>query len=62
LTVRVYDRMGRVVRQFGQQQLLSGCAAWHGVHDNGSPVSIGMYIILVESEGYSSKHAVVVAR
>lgn len=63
LTVRIFDRQGRVVREFDHYQTMTGSMVWHGFSDGGSTLPIGIYIVLVTGgDDEALKQAVVVAR
>ncbi|MFH1686952.1 MAG: lamin tail domain-containing protein [bacterium] len=61
LAIRIFDRQGRLVKEFAQHQAMTGRVVWHGKSDGGSDVPIGIYIVLVEGDGEAAKQAVVVA-
>ncbi len=63
-SLKIFDRFGRVVRQFfNQQQYIPTTIVWDGKDDSRRLVPIGIYIIYFEaSPNYKSKTTVVVAR
>ena len=64
LTMRVYDRQGRVVRTIiDGERLLKSSYTWDGRSDGGNRLPIGIYILYLEAAGGGSvKKTVVIAR
>ncbi|UCG62333.1 MAG: lamin tail domain-containing protein [Candidatus Zixiibacteriota bacterium] len=63
-TVRVYDRQGRVVKRFFEEEsMIPSEIQWNGLSDGGHRLPIGIYIVYVEASGVESvKKPVVIAR
>ena len=56
VTVRVYDRLGRLVRTIAQDQEVAGSTdlVWKGRNDQEQPCPIGLYVINLEARDISS--------
>lgn len=63
-TVKIYDRQGRVVRSFyDEESMIPSEIEWDGLSDAGRRLPVGLYIVYVEASGVeSTRKPVVVAR
>ncbi|HVP06395.1 MAG TPA: lamin tail domain-containing protein [Candidatus Acidoferrum sp.] len=63
-TMKIYDRKGRVVRTFADDNpLIRGQYEWDGRSDGGERLPIGIYILYFEANGVQSvKKTIVIAR
>ena len=60
-TLKIYDRQGRVVREFGAEgQLDERQIIWNGRSDNDNRLPVGIYIVYLEQEDVGSRKATVV--
>ena len=63
LQLRIYDRQGRVVREFEIGAYHHGSYVWYGRSDGGNRLPIGVYIVYCEAPGGgSARKPVVIAR
>jgi hypothetical protein len=61
--LKIFDRQGRVVRQFDQGGYRRDQYVWYGLSDSGRRLPIGIYILYCEIDGAGSiKKPIVIAR
>lgn len=60
VTVRIYDRMGRLVRSLAQDRELPGTAdlVWNGRDERGAACPIGLYVVSLEARDVNGGGAV----
>jgi len=51
--LRIFDTLGRLVREFTGTNINSNVVFWDGYDNNGKPVSAGIYFYLLNTENYT---------
>jgi hypothetical protein len=51
--LRIYDTLGRLVREFTGTNICSSVVFWDGSDNSGKPVSAGIYFYLLNTENYT---------
>jgi hypothetical protein len=56
VTIKVYDRTGRIIRNFVEEEMRTGeyCFHWTGSDNLGREVSSGIYYVRLEGNGFSA--------